>query len=135
MLSRTERRITTVVPFVWPARRRRNAYEKSAKENRLAIAMKVRSGRGMPRKATRRVCDGTRARCGSRTRSTMRTERTAGNTAGRGAGREASGGGGGGAAGPRRSRGGEGARGAPGAVLLRWEADAFPPGFGGGGSL
>src|SRR2546428_76056 len=70
--------MTTVVPFDWPARNRRNAYEKSAKENRLAIAMNVTSGRGMPRKVTRRGCFGVGARAGSRTGNTMGAQRAGG---------------------------------------------------------
>src|SRR5438552_12873674 len=70
--------MTTVLPFDWPARSRRNAYEKSAKENRLAIAMNVKSGREMPRNVTRRGCFGAGARAGSRTNKTIRTERAAG---------------------------------------------------------
>src|SRR5437899_11475943 len=75
--------MTTVVPFDWPARNRRNAYEKSAKENRLAIAMNVTSGRGMPRNVTRRGRFGVGVRAGSRTNNTMRTERAAGIAANR----------------------------------------------------
>src|SRR2546426_8434748 len=75
--------MTTVVPFDWPARNRRNAYEKTAKETRLAIAMNVTSGGGMPRNVTRRGRFGVGVRAGSRTNNTMRTERAAGIAANR----------------------------------------------------
>src|SRR5256885_6004082 len=82
MLYTTYSRMATVVPWI-PARSRRNAYEKSANEKRLATPMNVQSGFGIPRKVTRSGCFGVRGRTGSRTRNTMNTEIT-----GRGAGRD-----------------------------------------------
>src|SRR5256885_16207646 len=108
--------MATVVPWI-PARSRRNAYEKSANEKRLAIPMNVQSGFGIPRKVTRRGCFGVRGRTGSRTRKTMNTESTGG-VAGRiRVGREFREG-----AAPGGGRGGGGmgrAAIAPGAVLRR----------------
>src|SRR3989442_11608962 len=87
MLYTTYSRMATVVPWI-PARSRRNAYEKSANEKRLAIPMNVQSGFGIPRKVTRRGCFGVRWRTGSRTRQAMKTEITGGGGGeGRGKGR------------------------------------------------
>ena len=115
-----------MVPFDWPARNRRNAYEKSAKENRLAIAMNVTSGRGMPRNVTRRGCFGAGARAGSRTNNTMRTERAAGIAASRrmpryrsARFREAN-------TVPSRTNVTTGPAIAPAVSMLRWNPKAFP---------
>src|SRR6266545_310050 len=82
MLNKTYRRIACTiaccVPDCGTARRRRNAYEKSARENKLAIPMNTRSGRGTPRNVTRSGFGGLGSRVGSFTNITMRTEMTAG---------------------------------------------------------
>src|SRR5437870_7647180 len=82
MLNRTYRRIATT--FSWPTsvtRRRRNATEKSANENTLAIPMNRTRDLGTLRRLARKRGWRTAARGGSRTRATHTRDTAAGSAA------------------------------------------------------
>ena len=126
-MKSTYRRIaTTVACPTSVTRSRRNATEKSAKENTLAIAMNGLRDRGTRDRLTRRRGCRTAARRRSRTRDTHRNDTAAGRAAARMIRRYAPASPHTGRSSARRPSVTTGPMIAPAVSMLRWNPNAFP---------